>query len=36
MTDIPPPPPKVPMLIIVLFAVAGAVLAGIGYIVATW
>ena len=32
MSDIPPAPPKSPILIIVLLAVVGAVLAAIGYI----
>ena len=32
MSDIPPAPPKSPILIIVLLAVVGAVLAAIGFI----
>jgi hypothetical protein len=32
MSDIPPAPPKSPILIIVLLAVVGAMLAAIGYI----
>jgi hypothetical protein len=32
MSDIPPAPPKSPILIIVLLAIAGAAIALIGYI----
>jgi hypothetical protein len=32
MSDVPPNPPKSPILIIVLLALAGAVLAAIGFI----
>jgi hypothetical protein len=34
MTDIPPPPSKTPLLVIIGFAVAGAVLAAITYFIA--
>ena len=36
MSDVPPNPPKSPIVIIGLLAVVGAALAGIGYIVANW
>ena len=36
MTHIPPPPPNSPILIVGLLVVTGAVLAGIGYILANW
>ena len=36
MSDIPPNPPKSPIVIIGLLALAGAVVAGIGYLLANW
>ena len=36
MSDIPPNPPKSPIVIVVLLALAGAVLASVGYIIAHW
>jgi hypothetical protein len=36
MSDIPPNPHKSPIVIIGLIALAGAVAAGIGYIIAHW
>jgi hypothetical protein len=36
MSDVPPAPPKSPIVIIGLIALAGAVVAGIGYVVAHW
>jgi hypothetical protein len=33
MTDIPPPPPKFPIILVLSFAIGGAVLAAVGYVV---
>jgi hypothetical protein len=34
MTDIPPPPPKLPMVVIICFGLAGAVVAVVAYFLA--
>jgi hypothetical protein len=36
MTDIPPPPPKFPIMVILSLAIAGAVAAAIVYLVRFW
>jgi hypothetical protein len=35
MTDIPPPPPKLPILLFIELAVVGAVVTAVAYLVAT-
>jgi hypothetical protein len=35
MTDIPPPPPKLPILLFLELALVGAVVAAVTYLVAT-
>ena len=35
MADIPPPPPKLPMLLFIELAVLGAVVVAVAYLVAT-